>query len=101
MFRKIACVLILFSFLLVKNTPLLMTLKALPQSSVCQDCPVDDTSSESEKENKELKSFDDFIHQPILYLNVVFIGHKLSEQPVSKMIVPYISKHYTPPDLVS
>ena len=72
----------------------------MPESSVCQENCADNDTSETEKENKELKSFDDFIHQPILCLRVVFIGDRLREQPVLKMTVPYISKLYTPPDLI-
>jgi len=101
MFRKIACIFILLSFLLVKNTSLCMVLKNVPESSVCQENCEDNNASESEKENKELKSFDDFIHQPVLYLRVVFIGYKLREEPILRMTVPYISKLYTPPDLTS
>jgi len=101
MSRKIACIFILLSFLLVKNTSLFIVLKNLPDTSVCQENCADNDTSESEKENKELKSFDDFIHQPILYLRVVFIGYRLHEQPILNITLPYISKPYTPPDLTS
>jgi len=103
MFKRIAGIFILLSFLLVKSTPLFAVeqqLKNVVVAGAAQS--TDDSAPDAEKESKQLEIADeDFPGQPVLLLASLTLSKKTGHIIVPAVTAPYISLPYPPPNSCS
>lgn len=100
MFKRIICLLVLVSFVLVKHTSLLLPGQKANVIAADYTSTDQDAYPEAEKESKEpLKSYDEYLHE----LPLMLFASYPSTMPVSVAVIrlskPYLTLPYTPPDL--
>lgn len=102
MFKKIAGLLILLSFLLIKGAPLFAAWQHTQNAVACCTDQTTDDTSDAEKENKQLETPDeDFGGQPVLEPASLTIVKKARHIIVPDVSAPYISLPYPPPNSCS
>jgi hypothetical protein len=102
MFKKIAGLLILLSFLLVKTAPLFAANQHAQSAVLCSTDQSADDAADAEKENKQLETADeDFGGQPVLEPAYLTISKKAGHIIVPDIPAPYLSLPYPPPNSCS